>query len=175
MDFLDIAKGRQSCRNYDGGRMVEREKLDAILKAGQLSPSACNSQPYHITVCTGENAKKVVKGVTQMGANKFASDVPVFLVISESAYSAAAAMGSRVKNNDFRSIDIGILTAYLTAEAHTQGLSTCILGWLNDDFLREICGVNEPVRLVIALGYAAEDDKLRDKKRKDLSELVKMM
>lgn len=175
MDFLEIANGRQSCRNYDASRMVEQEKLDAVLKAGQLSPSACNSQPYHITVCTGENAKKVVKGVTQMGANKFASNVPVFLVISESAYSAAAAMGSRVKHNDFRSIDIGILAAYLTAEAHSQGLSTCILGWLNDELLREICDIDEPVRLVIALGYAAEDDKLRDKKRKDMSELVTMM
>ncbi len=175
MDFLEIANGRQSCRKYDASKLVEQKKLDAVLKAGQLSPSACNSQPYHITVCTGENAKKVVKAVTQMGANKFASDVPVFLVISESAYSAAAAMGSRVKHNDFRSIDIGILTAYLTAEAHTQGLSTCILGWLNDELLREICNVYEPVRLVIALGYAAEDDKLRDKKRKDMSELVTMM
>ena len=171
MDFLEIATGRQSCRNFDGTRSVEPEKLELVLQSGRLAPSACNSQPYHITVYTGENAQKVVKGVTQMGANKFASDVPAFLVISERAYSASAAMGARVKNNDFRSIDIGILTAYLTAEAHTQGLATCILGWLNDEYLRELCGVNEPVRLVIAIGYAAADDKLREKKRKDISEL----
>ncbi len=172
MDFLEIANGRQSCRSYDATRSVESEKLEKILEAGRLSPSACNSQPYHISVCTGETAKKVVKAVTEMGANKFSNDVPAFLVISESSYSKTAAMGARVKHNDFRSIDIGILTAYLTAEAHTQGLSTCIIGWLNDEKLRSICGVDAPVRLVIALGYASETDVLREKKRKDTNELI---
>ena len=172
MDFLEIAKGRQSCRSYDPDRVVEEEKLSAILEAGRLAPSACNSQPYHITVCTGENAKLVAKAVTELGMNKFTADVPVFLVISESAYSKTAAMGARVKHNDFRSIDIGILTAYLTAEAHTQGLSTCIIGWLNDGKLRSVCGVDAPVRMVISLGYASADDKLREKKRKDPAKLI---
>ena len=172
MDFLNIANSRQSCRKFDASRQVEQEKLDMILEAGRLAPSACNSQPYHITVCTGETAQKVIKNVTEMGMNKFTNDVSTFLVISESAYSKSAAMGAKVKHNDFRSIDIGILAAYLTAEAQTQGLSTCILGWLNDEKLRTICGVDAPVRLVIALGYAAQDDILRKKKRKTSDELI---
>ena len=77
-----------------------------------------------------------------------------------------------MKNNDYRSIDIGIAAAYLTAEAAAQGLSTCILGWLDDKRIREICGLDQPVRLVITLGYAKEGDPLRPKKRKELSELV---
>lgn len=172
MDFLEIANGRQSCRSYDPDRYVEEEKLASVLEAGRLAPSACNSQPYHISVCTGEKAKQVMKAVTDLGMNKFAADVPVFLVISEAAYSKTAAMGAKVKNNDFRSIDIGILAAYLTAEAHTQGLSTCIIGWLKDEKLRAICGVDAPVRLVISLGYASADDKLREKKRKDPDKLI---
>ena len=84
-------------------------------------------------------------------------------------------MGARVKNNDYRSIDIGIATAYLTAEATAQGLSTCILGWLDDEKIRAICGLEHPVRLVITLGYAKEGDKLRDKKRKDMADLVKYL
>ena len=67
--------------------------------------------------------------------------------------------------------DIGIAAAYLTAEATAQGLSTCILGWLDDQKIREICGLDKPVRLVITLGYA-KDDTLRTKKRKAISELV---
>ena len=59
---------------------------------------------------------------------------------------------------DYRSIDIGIAAAYLTAEAAAQGLSTCIIGWLDDAKLRAACGLNQPVRLVIALGYAKEGD-----------------
>ena len=45
MDFLEIARARQSCRSYDETRPVEQEKLDAVLEAARLAPSACNAQP----------------------------------------------------------------------------------------------------------------------------------
>lgn len=172
MNFSEIALARQSCRKYNKERDVEAEKLSAILEVGRLSPSACNGQPYHVTVCRGESAEKVAKAVMGMGMNKFAADAPVLLVISEEDYVASAALGAKVKGNDYRSMDIGILVAYLTAEATAQGLSTCILGWLDDKKIREICGLSKPVRLVVTLGYAAEDDKLREKKRKSMNELV---
>ena len=172
MNFTEIAENRQSCRKYDAARMVESEKLDRILETARLAPSACNGQPYQITVCKGESAKKVAAATQGMGMNKFASDAPVLIVLSEMPYVASAALGARVKKNDYRSIDIGILAAYITAEATAQGLGTCILGWLEDAKIREICGLDGAVRLVITLGYAASDDKLRAKKRKDLTELV---
>ena len=172
MNFTEIAENRQSCRNYDRERPVEREKLDAILNAARLAPSACNGQPYHITVCHGDAAERVARATEGMGLNKFAKDAPVMLVISEEPYVASAALGARLKNNDYRSIDIGIVSAYVTAEAAAQGLSTCILGWLDDAKIREVCGAAGTVRLVITLGYAAEGDTLRQKKRKDLDKLV---
>ena len=172
MSFLDIAKSRQSCRAYDANRPVEEEKIMAILEAAQLAPSACNSQPYHFSVCRGEAAKKVSKACSGMGMNKFSADAPVMIVVSEMPYNRTAAIGAKLKANDYRSIDIGITTAYLTAEAAAQGLATCILGWLDDEKIRAICSLTQPVRLVITLGYAKEGDKLRTKKRKDLSELV---
>ena len=175
MNFTEIANTRQSCRSYDPNKPVEEEKLLAVLEAARLAPSACNAQPYHFTVCTGENAKLAAKATMGMGMNKFAADAPVLIVVSEAAYSKTAAMGAKVKNNDYRSMDIGIAVAYLTAEATAQGLSTCILGWLDDEKLRTLCGLSSPVRLVITLGYASEDDKLREKKRKDLNQLVTRM
>ena len=107
-----------------------------------------------------------------MGMNKFAAQAPVCIVVSEEPYVKSAALGAKLKKNDYRSIDIGIATAYLTAEAAAQGLATCILGWLDDEKIRAICGLTQPVRLVITLGYAKEGDKLRSKKRKDMAELV---
>ena len=172
MDFLEIARQRQSCRSYDETRTVEEEKLTAILEAAQIAPSACNGQPYHFTVCRGEAAKKVALACRGMGLNKFATQAPITIVVSEEPYVKSAAMGAKLKNNDYRSIDIGIATAYLTAEATAQGLSTCILGWLDDAEIRKICGLTQPVRLVITLGYAAPGDILRKKKRKEYSELV---
>jgi nitroreductase len=171
MNFLEIAKTRQSCRSYDESRCIEQEKLDAILEAAQLSPSACNGQPYKITVCHGQAAKEVAASTAGMGLNKFASQAPVLLVLSEMPYVKSAALGAKLKNNDYRSIDIGIVAAYITAEAAAQGLGSCILGWLDDQKIRSICGLEYPVRLVITLGYA-KDETIRAKKRKDLSELV---
>ena len=175
MNFTEIAEKRQSCRSYDSERAVEEEKLNRILESARLSPSACNGQPYRISVCRGDVAKRVAEATRGMGLNKFASEAPVMLVISEEAYVATAAFGAKLKKNDYRSIDIGILAAYITAEAAAQGLGTCILGWLNDGAIREICGIDKPVRLVITLGYPKEDDKPRAKKRKDMDELVKFV
>lgn len=173
MNFTEIAEQRQSCRSYNSEKMIEKEKLDAILEVARLSPSACNGQPYHITVCTGETAKKVAKATQGMGINKFAPEAPVLLVISEKPYVKTAALGARMKKNDYRSMDIGILSAYITAEATAQGLGSCILGWLDEDKIREICtNIDGTVRLVITLGYAKDDEKLRSKKRKDMDELV---
>lgn len=171
MNFLEIAETRQSCRSFDADRHIEEEKIDSILRAAQLSPSACNGQPYFITVCSGETAKKVAKATTGMGMNRFTADAPIMLVISEQPYVKSAALGAKLKGNDYRSIDIGIVSAYITAEATVQGLGSCILGWFDDAKIREICGLDAPVRLVIALGYAKADDKLRDKKRKSIEEL----
>ena len=170
MNFMEIAQARQSCRRYDPDRSVEQEKLDAVLEAVRLAPSACNGQPYHLTVCRGETAQAVAKATMGMGMNKFAAEAPILIVISEEAYVKTAALGAKVKGNDYRSIDIGIAAAYLTAEAAAQGLGTCILGWLDDEKIREICGISRPVRLVVTLGYAA--DTPREKKRKKLDELV---
>ena len=176
MDFLKIANARQSCRSYDENRPVEQEKIQRVLEAVRLAPSACNGQPYILTVCTGEKAKEVALLTRGMGGmNKFAVQAPVCIVISEGTYNRTAALGARVKGNDYRSIDIGIMTAYLTAEATAQGLSTCILGWLDDGKIRAAVGTDSPTRLVITLGYASGDDKLRPKKRKELGELARFL
>lgn len=171
MDFKELILQRQSCREYDADRPVEEEKIQSVLEALRLAPSACNGQPYHVTVCRGEKAKETAKATQGMGMNKFASQAPVLLVISEENYVKSAALGAKLKGNDYRSIDIGIATAYLTAAATEQGLSTCILGWLDDEKLRKICNVEHPVRLVITLGYS-KSDTIREKKRKTIEELV---
>lgn len=171
MDFLTIAKTRQSCRSYDENRPVEEEKLQAVLEAVRLAPSACNGQPYHLTVCRGETAKAVAAATTGVGLNKFAKQAPILIVISEESYVKSAALGAKLKGNDYRSLDIGIAAAYLTAEAAAQGLGSCILGWFDDEKIRKLCDLKSPVRLVITLGYAAEGEKLREKKRKTAEQL----
>lgn len=175
MDFLKLVENRYSCRAYDGQRSVEREKLDAVLDAARLSPSACNGQPYFISVCEGEAAKRVAEATRGVGINNFAKEAPVLLVISERPYNATAALGAKVKKNDYRSLDIGILSAYITSAAFELGLGSCILGWFDDAKIREICGLNHPIRLVITLGYPKDSGKIPEKKRKSKQELIEFI
>lgn len=172
MNFSEIANERYSCRKYDETKAVEKEKIDSILEAGRLAPSACNGQPYHFTVCTGEMAKQVAKATSGLGLNKFAPQAPVMIVISEEPYTKMAATGAAVCKNDYRSIDIGIAVAYLTAEAAVQGLGTCILGWFDESQIRKICGIKNKVRLVVTVGYAHPEETKRPKKRKEISALT---
>ncbi len=173
MNFKEIAENRQSCRSYNTEKQVEEEKLNAILESAILSPSACNAQPYLITVCKGEKAREVGKATKGAGLNKFADDVPLFLVISEKPYNTTANIGAVLKNNDYRSIDIGILSAYITAEATAQGLGSCILGWFDNKKIKKTCSLSGDARLVIAVGYP-QDETIRTKKRKAFDEIVKV-
>ena len=172
MKFLELANKRESCRSYDKGRPVEKEKIEKILSVARLSPSACNSQPYHITLAEGEKAENIAKACMGMGMNPFMKDVPVVLVISESDYNKTAAFGAKIKHNDYRSIDIGILAAHITLAAADLDLGSCIVGWLDDKKIKEILGTEATTRLVISIGYPKENKPPRDKKRKNESDLV---
>lgn len=172
MNFTQLVQQRQSCRSFDSTRVVEEEKLAAILSTARLSPSACNGQPYHFSLCRGETARQVAQTTMTMGKNPFAADAQVMLIISEMPYSERAAAGSKIMGNDYRSMDIGIAAAHIILEAANQGLGSCMLGWFDDQKIRAICNLNGAVRLVIAIGYAKESDSLCPKVRKELTELV---
>lgn len=172
MDFLEIAKKRQSTRNFDPLKKVPQELLERCLSAMVLSPSACNAQPYFYYVLEGKKAKKAAKLTGKM--NAFSKDAPVIIVVCEENYNLTAKIGSIVKNQDYKSIDIGISVAYLTSEATSLGLSTCIMGWFDEKELGELLKFKGKIRLVIALGYS-KDDELREKKRKTKSAVYKIL
>ncbi len=172
MDFDKLAVSRQSVRNYDKTKEVAFEDVKKCLETAMISPSACNSQPWHFTIVKGEKSAEVAKLTQSMGMNKFTSDVSTFVVISEGAYNKTALVGSKVKDQDYRSVDIGIATAHLCLQATDLGISTCILGWFDEKKLQALLGIKSRIRLVIAMGYASEDDKLRNKVRKDFEDVV---
>ena len=173
MEFFDLIWRRRSCRAYDAAREIEPERLTRVLEAARLAPSACNGQPYLVTVCKGETAREVALATRGVGLNRFAVNAPILLVISERPYVATAALGARLKGNAYRSMDIGIVAAYLSLAATEVGLESCILGWFDEKKVRELSGADGTVRLVITLGYPGEDDKILQKKRKTLDELVR--
>ena len=173
MKFEELVLKRQSCRKFLD-KPVEREKLEKIAEVAHFAPSACNSQPWtmHIVHDT-EKAKELSACLRDFGMNQFTKEVPAFIVVSEK--EAKLAIGSKLKydNSHFVKYDIGELIAYLTLAAEEVGLSTCILGWLNNKKIATLLNFEESevCNVVIAVGYS--DIETRKKVRKELDSIVK--
>lgn len=172
MDFTDILHTRQSCRNFDPARAPDEGALRELLEAGRLAPSACNSQPYHFHVARGAAAARVAALTQGFGMNKFTGQCPCFIVIAQRPYTRSAAVGAKFKRQDYRLVDIGLAAGNIVSRACELGLGTCMLGWFDEEGLQKLLGTDARIHLVIAVGYAAPGDPLREKKRKPLEELA---
>ncbi len=169
-DFLELASSRQSDRAYDKTRVVEREKLERILEAARLSPSACNAQPWRFVVVTDpELSVKVGKATAGLGMNKFAKDAPVHILIVEDSANISSLLGSKIKDKHFPLIDIGIAAAHITLAAEAEGLGSCILGWFDEKELKRLLGIPSSKRLLmdITIGYPVKEKRPKSRKAKD--------
>ena len=170
-DIEQLYRNRQSCRAFDG-REVPADLVKRICAAALLAPAACNAQPWKLVAVLGEKRKEVAGCLQGLGMNKFASDAGALVAVCEGKSNLTAKLGGRMKNTDFTANDLGILTAHLVIAAEAAGVSSCILGWRNEEKLREALGIRDPVRIpvVVALGYAKAGDPVRPKNRKPLEE-----
>ena len=101
-DFLQLVASRQSDRAYDMSRAVEPEKLERILEAARLSPSACNAQPWRFVVITDpELSVKVGKATAGLGMNKFAKDAPIHILVVEESMNITSFLGAKIKDKYF--------------------------------------------------------------------------
>lgn len=171
--FYEMSQRRQSCRKFDPARRPEKEQLLVCVEAARQGPSACNSQPWHFTVVNDpELSPKVAKCTQNAGFNKFADDCPAFIVIWETDAVLSARVSAALGAQHFAQIDVGIAAAHICYAAQEQGLSTCILGWIDGKRLAEALGMTKgQPRLIIAVGYA-KDDALRAKSRKPLEKIM---
>ena len=163
-DFLELVKARQSDRAYDITRAVEPEKLERILEAARLAPSACNAQPWKFVVVTDkELSQKVGKATAGLGMNKFAKDAPVHILVVEESANITSLLGGKVKNKHFPLIDLGIAAAHITLAAESEGLGSCILGWFDEKEIKLLTGIPASKRLVlvITIGYSAKAKRLK--------------
>lgn len=172
-DFLSLVNSRQSDRQYDSSRPVEQEKLDRILEAARLAPSACNGQPWHFVVLTDpDKVKQAGKAAAGLGMNRFAADAPVLILVVEEHTNAEAFAGKLIKKRDFALLDIGIAASHIVLAAESEGLGSCIMGWFDEKKIKDIAGVpgSKRIQLVISLGYT--DTPKRRKVRKKAETVI---
>lgn len=169
-DFLQLVGSRQSDRAFDKARPVEQEKLERVLEAGRLAPSACNAQPWKFVVVTdAELACKVGKAAAGLGMNKFAKDAPVHILVVEESANITSLLGGKLKDKHFPLIDVGIAAAHLVLAAEDEGLGSCILGWMDEKEVKRLVGIPASKRLLldILIGYPVKEKRKKIRKPKD--------
>lgn len=177
MDFMEMLAVRESCRSYQD-KPVSREDLLKIVEAARLAPSGCNAQPWKFVIVDDAEAKKklgdaltVKDGLTGC---PWHAEVPAFIVaVEQPAKLMPAAQKYFNDSQRFAQGDIGMAVMNMCYEAVELGLSTCILGMCDQKKMEQYFGIpaGHEVRMILAVGYAAEDTKPRNKMRKPMEEI----
>ena len=175
MEFSALITHRQSTRTY-ANRPVESEKLEQLIEAVRLAPSASNSQPWKLILVTEPALKDQIARATYstlISFNKFVPQAPALAVLVIERPKVITQIGGALKDRDFPLIDIGIAAAHFCLQATALGLATCMLGWFDEKKVQELLQIphNKRIGLLISLGYAAPGDPIRAKKRKTREEM----
>lgn len=167
MNFLDLARERYSLRNYSS-KPVERKKIEYVLEAAQLAPSAVNYQPWEFMVVTQPEVLTRVLECYHREWFKTAHTCIVVLGNHEQSWK-------RRDGKDFCDIDVAIAIDHITLAAVEQGLGTCWVCNFDEEKLRAALQLGEDVEpiAIIPIGYPAEGNEIPEKKRKNLKEIVR--
>ena len=178
MRFEEMLLKRESCRAY-WDKPVAREDLVRICEAGRLSPSACNSQPWKFLVVDEPEAKKKLCDALLLKNGKtgapWRETCPAFIVLVEQKANVMPIVLNYYHDSQyFARGDIGMAAMNMCYQAMDLGLSTCMLGMNDQQKMEEHFGLTDAdiVRLVVAVGYSAEEKAPRPKVRKPAEEVV---
>ncbi len=165
MEFLDLVKSRYSVRAYKNDQ-VEDEKLEKILEAARLAPTAVNYQPFKLIVINTEGRKDELKRIYQA---EWFSEAPLVIGVCCEPQNAWV----RRDGKNFADVDATIVMDHIILAATSLGLGTCWIGAFDADAAKKILKLPENIETLVftPLGYPA--DEIGEKKRKDISELVK--
>ena len=151
MDVFEASQERRSIRAYQD-KPVPREKLEKILDAGRLAPSAKNIEPWHFIVVT-DSAKRAVlaKGIFA----KFLTQAPTVIVCC----------GNKKASPKWYAIDVALAAENMLLTATSEGLGTCCVGSFNEKHVATLLKIPEnfEVLILLAVGYAQEKLDLSSK------------
>jgi len=150
MNVMDAIRKRKSVRAYDN-RPVEEDRLNAVLEAGRLAPSASNRQEWRfVVVRDAETRKRLAQAAGNQG---FVGRAPVVIA------ACARTDGHVMKcGQPCYPIDVAIALDHMTLAAVELGLGTCWIGHFDERKVKEILGIPDEIRVVelMPLGYPAD-------------------
>ena len=167
MEFSEVVKNRYSCKKFSA-RKLDGAKLEEILQAGRLAPTAKNLQEQHIYVVQSEEGLAKIDSVTpcRYGA-------PTCLVV---AYDRGNVFTYPGEKRDSGAEDASIVATHLLLAAANAGVDSCWINFFDPEAAAKALGLpeNEEVLMLLDLGHAAEDGKPlpNHSSRKALTETV---
>ncbi|GKU23901.1 nitroreductase [Clostridium folliculivorans] len=167
MNFIELAKERYSVRNFDS-RKVEKEKLDLILEAGRIAPTAANLQPQRILVVESDEAVAKLKDCTIYSFN-----APMALIVCADKNEAWKRKYDEKVHTD---IDGSIVATHMMLQSAELGLGTTWVGHFDPTAVIKAFNIPEnfvPI-CIFPLGYPSNDSKPNSnhEKRREISETV---
>jgi len=169
MSFMDLCRERFSVRKFDP-RPVEEEKLEQILEAGRIAPTACNYQPQRVYVVKSEEARAKLSSVTRMTYG-----APLVLLVcydaNESWKNTPQTFGEDYAGGEMDACIVGTQMMYMATEL---GLGTLWARGFNATQIHDVMGLPENIRVsfLLDVGYPAENSVNRHTPRKSLNETV---
>jgi nitroreductase len=164
MDFFECIASRRSVRSYRPDP-VEEGKLDRVLEAARLAPTACNNQPFRVVVARTAGRQAELKRIY---AKDWFAAAPIVLLVC----SVPGSAWSRKDGKGYADVDAAIVMDHIVLAATALGLGTCWVGAFDPKAAREVLALDagwEPLAFT-PLGYAAEHPEPRP--RKPLEELL---
>ena len=166
MDVLDAIKTRRSVRKYLD-KPVEDEKLNVILEAGRLAPSASNRQEWRFVIVRDPTTRRRLAEAAS--SQTFVGQAPVVIVACAQTDGHVMRCGQLCYP-----IDVAIALDHMSLAATELGLGTCWIGAFNEQKVKEILGIPKEIRVVelMPLGYPSDSSVMR-KSRLSLDRVVK--
>jgi nitroreductase len=165
MEFSDLIRERYSVRAYQPDP-VEDEKLEAVLEAARLAPTAANRQPFQLIVIHIQGREEELSDI--YGKSWFVE--PPLLIC---ACGLPDRGWTRRDGKSYVDVDVAIVMDHLILAAANEGLGTCWVGAFDPDAAREVLDLPDDVEPIAftPLGYPA--DEPGSKKRRPLDELLR--
>ena len=169
MTFLELANKRYSARKYKD-QPIEKEKLDQVLEAGRIAPTAKNNQPVKIYVLQSKEALEKISTLTPCAFN-----APCVLMFAydetlEWTHPDEEGIHSGVE-------DCSIVASHVMLEATDLGLETCWVNRFPNTKTAQAFQLSDTMKpvLLMPIGYADDEPSIRHTQRKDMKEIVEYL
>ena len=162
--LLNCIKERYSVRKFQD-RVIEQEKLDTLLKAAQLAPSARNTQPCKFVVIRDEEKRKKLTDICK--GQKFVSQAPVTIAICANNTDYTMTCGQKAYT-----IDAAIAAEHIVLQATEMGLGTCWIGAFFHDEIANLINLPHDYKIVALLPVGYPEIEKGKRNLKSIEEIV---